>query len=297
MSDITVEVTGEPSITVDVQAVGAQGPAGPGADPADIQDQIEAYAAPISHAHAQSDVTGLEATLAGKADGSHTHAQSDVTGLAAALAGKSDTGHTHTSADISDFDDAVQAIVDASPGGGAAWGGITGTLEDQTDLATVLDGKSDDGHTHAQADVTGLTAALAGKADSAHTHTASQISDFNTAADARVTAGITGKLDITDAPELIRDTIAVALVAGTNVTITPNDGADTITIDATGGGGGSAQEVRHDSDATYSYMGSATAGTAEGSSGWTVTRITLSSPPVIEDGTGTWTGRAAITYS
>jgi len=38
--------------------------------------------------------------------------------------------------------------------------------------------------------------------------------------------------------EAVRDIIAAALVAGANVTITPNDGADTITIAATGGGGG-----------------------------------------------------------
>lgn len=38
--------------------------------------------------------------------------------------------------------------------------------------------------------------------------------------------------------EQVRDVIASALVAGTNVTITVNDAGDTITIDATGGGGG-----------------------------------------------------------
>ncbi len=94
-------------------------------------------------------------------------------------------------------------------GGGGAWGSITGTLTDQTDLATALAGKSDTGHSHAQSDVTGLTAALdakaddtavttalAGKSDVGHTHTASNVTDFNAAADARVAAGITEKLDI-----------------------------------------------------------------------------------------------------
>ena len=35
------------------------------------------------------------------------------------------------------------------PGGGAAWGGITGTLSAQTDLGTALGNKSDTGHNHA----------------------------------------------------------------------------------------------------------------------------------------------------
>ena len=50
------------------------------------------------------------------------------------------------------------------------------------------------------------------------------------------TSALAGKLDTTAAPELIRDTMATALVAGANITITPNDGADTITIAATSGG-------------------------------------------------------------
>lgn len=44
-------------------------------------------------------------------------------------------------------------------------------------------------------------------------------------------------------PEVVRDTIATALVAGTNVTITPNDGSDTITIAAAGGGSGIAPTI------------------------------------------------------
>lgn len=39
-------------------------------------------------------------------------------------------------------------------GGGGTWGSITGTLSDQTDLQTALDGKSDTGHTHALSDIT-----------------------------------------------------------------------------------------------------------------------------------------------
>lgn len=41
------------------------------------------------------------------------------------------------------------------------------------------------------------------------------------------------KLNTADAPELIRDTMGTALVAGSNVTITPNDGSDTITVKVT----------------------------------------------------------------
>lgn len=78
------------------------------------------------------------------------------------------------------------------PGGASAWGDITGTLADQTDLQTALDGKapththpyaSDShnhdasyapvSHTHSTADVTGLDTALAGKASTGHNHDAS----------------------------------------------------------------------------------------------------------------------------
>ncbi len=43
--------------------------------------------------------------------------------------------------------------------------------------------------------------------------------------------------------EVIRDTIATTLVAGANMTVTPDDGADTVTLAASGGGGGGAADA------------------------------------------------------
>jgi hypothetical protein len=48
----------------------------------------------------------------------------------------------------------------------------------------------------------------------------------------------------TNLAELIRDTIAATLVQGSNVTITNNDGANTITIAASGSGGGGGSSVQ-----------------------------------------------------
>lgn len=54
---------------------------------------------------------------------------------------------------------------------------------------------------------------------------------------------INNKLDTATAPELIRDTIGTALVAGSNITLDVNDAADTITISSSGGGGGAVSSV------------------------------------------------------
>lgn len=53
-----------------------------------------------------------------------------------------------------------------------------------------------------------------------------------------LTADRTFAIDTTAEAERIRDVIGAALVAGSNITITIDDGADTITIAASGGGGG-----------------------------------------------------------
>lgn len=91
------------------------------------------------------------------------------------------------------------------------------------------------------------------RANHTGTQLASTISDFAEAVDDEVNSvivagsGITKTYDdnantltIAADGEFIRDTIGTALVAGTNVTITVNDPGDTITIAASGGGGGGA---------------------------------------------------------
>lgn len=59
----------------------------------------------------------------------------------------------------------------------------------------------------------------------------------------RLENGTAAALATADAPELIRDTIGTALVAGNNVVITPNDAADTITISASTGASASIKAM------------------------------------------------------
>lgn len=151
----------------------------------------------------------------------------------------------------------------AAAGNRAATETATGMVE----LATTTEATTGTDTTRAVTPA-GLKAVADTKAATSHTHTASQVSDstatgrslltatdaaaartalgLGTAATTAATAYATAvqgaaadaALSTAAAPELIRDTMATALVAGTNVTITPNDGADTITIAASGGGGG-----------------------------------------------------------
>lgn len=53
-------------------------------------------------------------------------------------------------------------------------------------------------HVHSVGNVTGLQALLDGKAAISHTHTTSEITDFNTAADSRVTSGVNAHVGLSD---------------------------------------------------------------------------------------------------
>ena len=72
-------------------------------------DEGLAGKAPLSHSHAISGVTGLEAALDGKAAVSHEHAISGVTGLEAALDGKAASSHTHGISAVTGLQTALDA--------------------------------------------------------------------------------------------------------------------------------------------------------------------------------------------
>lgn len=168
-----------------------------------LQDALDAKAT-MEALNATNDAVGdLEAGLSAL-DSSTTSA------LAAnSLADRARANHTGTQA-ISTVT-GLQAALDAKADSSAVTSAIGAASTADRDRAN---------HTGTQAisTVAGLQTALDGKADD---------SDL---------AAYTPTVNLA---ELIRDTIAAALVAGANITITPNDGSDTITIAATGGGGGS----------------------------------------------------------
>ena len=182
------------------------------ADVTGLQSALNGKAS-STHAHAISDVTNLQTSLDGKAASVHNHAISDVTGLQTSLDGKAASSHTH--------DDRyyTETETDSLLSGKAA---SSHTHDDryytEGEVDTLLSGKAASSHSHAISDTTGLQTALDGKASSSHTHTASGITDFSEAVDDRVNS---------------------LLVAGSNVTLTYDDTANTMTIASSGGGGGS----------------------------------------------------------
>lgn len=137
-------------------------------------------------------------------------------------------------------------IVSLSGSANAAWGGITGTLSSQTDLQNALNAKSDTSHNHngvyqpLATVLTNTTASfttaqeskLAGIASGATANSA----DATLLARANHT-GTQAASTISDFSEAVDDRVAALLQAGSNITLTYNDGANTLTVAAAGGSG------------------------------------------------------------
>ena len=93
---------------------------------------------------------------------------------------------------------------DSQGGGRAKWGLITGTLSDQSDLQTALNGKANTAHTHTIGQVDGLQTALDGKSNAGHGHSMSDVAGLNStvsdlqAADAALANDILGRIANTE---------------------------------------------------------------------------------------------------
>jgi hypothetical protein len=120
----------------------------------------------------------LATSAAGTAWGSISGTLSDQTDLNNAIAAKiaaslfagGAAGQVLKKIDATDYNWSWSN--DLTEGGGAsvAWGAITGTLSNQSDLQTALNGKAASSHAHAISDVTNLQTTLDGKASTSHTH-------------------------------------------------------------------------------------------------------------------------------
>lgn len=110
--------------------------------------------------------------------------RTDLMGTGGAdLVGIADAGAYFTGTSV---EDALQEIgADLATPASVAWGSITGTLSNQTDLNTALGGKAATVHTHAISDTTGLQTALDGKASSVHSHTVADTTGLQAALDAK----------------------------------------------------------------------------------------------------------------
>ena len=110
------------------------------------------------------------------------HGRGTTVAKPAAAAGNA--GHLYFDTDLGKLQrssgTAWQDVAETVGAGSVAWGSITGTLTDQTDLGSALSGKAASSHTHAQADVTNLVTDLAGKASSTHTHAQADVTNLTT---------------------------------------------------------------------------------------------------------------------
>lgn len=131
----------------------------------------------------------------------------------------------------------IVVVITGATGPSGSGGSID--LDDLTDV-TITAAASGDILRHngaAWVDAVGTThfeaagAVAAHEADTTNVHGIADTSVLVT--NSSLTTSLSSYVTSAAAPELIRDTIGTALTAGTGITVTPNDGADTITVATT----------------------------------------------------------------
>ncbi len=124
---------------------------------------------------------------------------------------------------------------DSQGGGRAKWGMITGTLADQTDLQTALNGKANTAHTHSIGQVDGLQTALDGKSNTNHGHVQTDIAGLPAALEDRLTELSTpdGVGVALNTPKISTFGRLRALIAGQDIDVSTT-GADGVTIATVG---------------------------------------------------------------
>ena len=198
--------------------------------------------AAVAHAHIITDVTGLQTALDAKAETTHTHVIGDVTGLQTALDGKAAVAHLHEIADVNN----LQLALDSK-----AASTHTHVIADTTGLQLALDAKADVAHAHVISNVTGLQAELDARAPITHLHEIADVNNLQLALDGKAAAShVHLAANISDFDEAVDDRVSALLTAGTNITLSYNDVAGTLTINSTASGGGSTLTV---GAGTYSF--------------------------------------------
>lgn len=126
---------------------------------------------------------------------------------------------------------------------GGAWGDITGTLADQTDLQAALNAKANSSHSHAISDVTGLQAALDGKqasgsyAAASHSHAISDVTNLQTSLDAKVDEGAVTSSGLTMSTDKLlgRDTAGAGAIEELSVGGGLSIASGTLSVSSAGG--------------------------------------------------------------
>lgn len=143
-------------------------------------NHIKADITDFTHTHTESDISDLQDYALSNHNhdteySAITHIHDDryytETEVNTLLSGKSDTTHTHTDLHTHSNKALLDSLTSGGDGnsflandgtykavssGSASWGSITGTLSNQTDLQTALNGKANSTHTHVESDITDL---------------------------------------------------------------------------------------------------------------------------------------------